>query len=847
MDKRAMWKWLILVVLIAAALATVLPLDQKIRLGLDLKGGTSFVVQIDEEAVAAEVRDKHPDFTDAQVQEQVLAQVGNAQSRAVEVIRNRVDNMGIAEPVIDPEKGNRIVVQLPGIGQDKREEAERSIQSAAFLSFRMVHPDNDKLIEDLFDKGLAPSNYVIVSRTVRGREESLFRREKSAPAMDAAQRKDLAKFHAPAGYDLMLEREKVAGEDVYRPYFVSHRLELTGDTLKNAGVDYRALGQPVVTLQFDGNGTRKFRRVTSDYAPGGAKNPSRGGTDRYMMMAIVMDDTLYSAPRINEPIPGGRAEISGSFSIAEATFLSNVLRAGALPAPVKIVEKRVVDPTLGRDSIDSGVKAGLYGCIAIIVLMGAYYLVAGLLADLALILNVVLLPLGMILVAGFLGVFSGEGRSAGAIALPVLTLPGIAGIALSIGMAVDANVLIFERMREELRTGKGLVGTIQAGFERAFTAILDSNMTTIITAIILFLLGSGPVRGYAVTLTAGLIVSLYTAVIVTRMCFNVIAARRTDTGVLRMMSVIKQTNFDFMKPWKVALAISLVVIVGSWGLMVAHGAKDRRSVFGVDFTGGSSLTLSFTKGQEPGVEDLRSTLGGVGIGDATIQYQAGMESGSAREFLQVKVGDQSEGAKVEKLLLEKFPGAGFKLMKQDDVGPLVGGELQRKAMWAMLASLVAMVIYIWIRFEFGFGLGAVAALFHDVLVTAGVMHLLGFQFNLTIVAALMTIVGYSVNDTIVIFDRIREDLRLVRNKSFTDICNQSMNETLARTLLTNFMTFVSVLFLLIMGGGAIKDFATAMFIGMISGTYSTIYIATPVVLMWYGFKTPQLGKKPTVA
>ncbi len=845
MDKRAMWKWLILVVLIAGALATVLPLKQKIRLGLDLRGGTSFVVQIDEEAIAQELRDKNPEQTDAQIQEQVKAQVAKAQQRAVEVIRNRVDNLGIAEPVIYPEKGNRIVVQLPGIGQEKREEAERSIQSAAFLTFRMVHENNEALVEALFDKGLAPTGYVVVSRTVRGREESLYRREKSAPPMDPALRRELARFQAPAGYDLMLEREKVAGEDMYRPYFVSHRKELTGDTLKDAGVDYRALGQPVVTLRFDANGTRKFRRVTSDYAPGGAKNPTRAGAERFMMMAIVMDDTLYSAPRINEPIPGGRAEISGSFSIAEATFLSNVLRAGALPAPVKIVEKRVVDPTLGQDSIDSGVKAGIYGCVAIIVLMGAYYLVAGLLADLALILNVVLLPLGMILVAGFLGIFSGEGRSTGAIALPVLTLPGIAGIALSIGMAVDANVLIFERIREELRTGKGLVASIQAGFERAFTAIIDSNLTTIITAVILFLLGSGPIRGYAVTLTAGLIVSVYTAVIVTRMCFNVIASRRTDTKVLRMMSLIKQTNFDFMKPWKVAVGISLVVIVASWGLMVAHGVKDKRSVFGVDFTGGSSLTLSFHKGQEPGVEDVRSTLGGAGIGDATIQYQSGMEAGGGREFLQIKVGAQSDGAKVEKMLLEKFPGAGFKLMKQDDVGPLVGSELKTKAGWAMLASFVAMIIYIWIRFEFGFGLGAVAALIHDVLVTAGVMHLLGFQLNLTIVAALMTIIGYSVNDTIVIFDRIREDLRLVRNKSFTEICNQSMNETLSRTLLTNFMTFVSILFLLVMGGGAIKDFATAMCIGMISGTYSTIYIATPVVLMWYGFKTPQLGKKPT--
>jgi preprotein translocase SecF subunit len=224
-----------------------------------------------------------------------------------------------------------------------------------------------------------------------------------------------------------------------------------------------------------------------------------------------------------------------------------------------------------------------------------------------------------------------------------------------------------------------------------------------------------------------------------------------------------------------------------------------------------------------------------------IQYQKDVQMGD-REFLQIKVGGMAEGKLAAETLLAQFPAAGFKVMQSDDVGPQVGKELMRKAMWALIWSLVAIIVYLWIRFELGFGIGAVVALLHDVLITAGICHLCGFQINMIVVAALLTITGYSVNDTIVIFDRIREDLRLVRNKTFREICNQSMNETLARTLLTNFMTFVSVLCLLLLGGGAIKDFAFAMFIGMISGTYSTMYIATPVVLMWYGFKTPDLGK-----
>jgi SecD/SecF fusion protein len=633
---------------------------------------------------------------------------------------------------------------------------------------------------------------------------------------------------------MLLEKEKVQGQDVYSPHFVEKRTQLTGDTLENARVEYDAMNQPRVNLEFDSKGAKKFAMVTSDYAPGGARNPN---PQVGRQMAIVLDGTLYSAPVIREAIHGGRAEISGSFTGPEANLLSNVLKSGSLPAPVKIVEQRIIDPSLGAETVRSGITAGIMGIVAIIVLMALYYLVSGLLADAALILNVVLLPLGMIVVAGVLGMFAKDARGGGAIALPVLTLPGIAGIALSIGMAVDANVLIFERIREELRSGKSLLASVQFGFQRALSAILDSNLTTIITAVILFIMGSGPVRGYAVTLIAGLIVSVYTAVIVTRMGFNLITSRTSSTGVLKMMQAIKPTAFDFMKPWKLALGVSVTIVVVSWALMISHGLKDPTRVFGVDFTGGSQLTFSFEK--KVSVEQLRAALEAGGVKDATPLYQKEMQSN--REFLMVKAGNSDEGVKIKDIVTGQFQASTFKLLQQDDVGPQVGAELKQKALIAMGLSLIAMIIYIWYRFELGFGMGAVAALFHDVLITVGICHLLGVQLNMTVMAALMTIVGYSVNDTIVIFDRIREDLHIVRNKSFVDICNQSMNETLSRTLLTNFLTFVSVLCLLVFGGGAIRDFSIAMFIGMVSGTYSTIYIATPVVLLWYRFKAPDLG------
>lgn len=841
MLKKSLWKWLVLVVVLCGSLALIWPTDsngpwyQKIPLGLDLKGGTSFMVEIDEQAIRDQIREENKEISEQGIAEKLPARIADAQKRAVEVIRNRIDGLGISEPNIFPLRNHRVVVQLPGVGEAKRDEAAKNIQSAAFLEFRLVHKDNRELVAKLFSKGLAPTGFIID----KAGGMDVYKRDRGAvkdAEMDREFRDKLGRFQAPHSYEFMLEKELIDGVVVYRPYFIERKRQMTGESLKMARVDFDQLRRPVVNIEFDAKGARKFASVTGDYAPNGQKNMN---SPDGRQLAIVLDGTLYSAPELKVPIRDGRAEISGNFTYEEASFLSNILKAGSLPAPVNIIERRIVDPTLGSDTIRSGVSAGLYGCLAIIVFMAIYYLFSGLVADLALVLNVVLLPLGMVLVAGFLGIFSTEARAGSAVALPVLTLPGIAGIALTIGMAVDANVLIFERIREELRAGKGFLSAVQAGYSRAFTAIFDSNITTIITGVILFILaGAGPVRGYSVTLIGGLIVSLFTAVVVTRLCFELLAQWTTKPGWLKMLSILKETRIDFMSKWKVALTGSILVIVVSWGSMIYHGRQSPSKVFGVDFTGGTSLTLSFA--QKPEVETIRAKLEAAGIRDVMIQFQKEMDN--PQEFLVLKMGPPPGDLKVDEMLAAAFPEAQFKVLQADDVKSQVGGEMKKNAAWAMFWSLIAMILYISWRFEFGFALGAVAALFHDVLVTAGVCHLLGVQINMTVVAALMTIVGYSVNDTIVIFDRIREDLRLVRNRSFVDICNLSMNQTLSRTLLTNFLTLISVLFLLILGGGSIRDFSLAMFIGMLAGTYSTIYIATPVVLLWYGFKTPELGR-----
>ncbi|RKX32462.1 MAG: protein translocase subunit SecDF [Verrucomicrobia bacterium] len=828
-DRYAFWKWLLLLVLLSWSMVLITPLSKKLKLGLDLRGGTSFVLEVDVSALEEDAR-------------------RDALERALEVVRNRVDAMGVSEPVIYPEpRNNRIVVQIPGLRAEERQRAIENLKRAAYLEFRLVHPKNDHLVQSLFEKGLAPPGYRIVKveeEDASGRWISTYLYQEDPSRVPEGMsreelREKLGSFQAPPGYEFMLKKEIHHGQELYRPYFVKKRPELTGEYLKTAGVDIRQLGQPVVTLRFDAKGARKFARVTENYAPGGPKNPSATGR-RYL--AIVLDGTLYSAPFIKTPIYGGEAVIEGNFTPDEARDLAIVLRAGALPAPLRIVEERAVDPTLGRDSIRSGKRATIMAGVAVMVFMLLYYRLSGTVADGALILDLLLLPLGMMIASGFLGLLTAAQSVGNArISLPTLTLPGIAGIALTAGMAVDANILIFERIREELRGGKRIWSAITAGYERAFRTILDANVTTIITAVILFWQGSGPIRGFAVTLTAGILVSMYTALVVTKMLFHLMVGYLGLKNI-RMMRLFTKPQFDFLGKRTIGVLLSLLVIGGSWTAFVIKGERN----LGVDFTGGRSIT--FAVGEHIPVEEIRSALQKAGIGEAQIQYvkriSADLEAAKA-ENLEVRVAFDA-GNRAREALLSRFGDRGLKVLQEDSVGPKVGRELQRKAVIAIVFALVGIVIYITLRFEFGFAIGAIVALAHDVLITVGVYCLLGRQLSLPIIAALLTIVGYSVNDTIVVFDRIRENLRLRGSgASFIAIANSSINQTLSRTLLTSVTTLLSVGILLFFGGGAINDFALTLFIGIIVGTYSSIFIATPVTLLWHREKRPESGKTGT--
>jgi len=414
---------------------------------------------------------------------------------------------------------------------------------------------------------------------------------------------------------------------------------------------------------------------------------------------------------------------------------------------------------------------------------------------------------------------------AGAISLPTLTLYGIAGIVLTVGMAVDANVLTFERMREEWKVGKSISGAINAGYNKAFSTILDANVTTLLTAIILFKTGAGPIRGFAVTLSAGILVSMFIVLIITRLFFNTLADFNMLKS-LKMMSIpfLENAKFNFVSKRKLAAIISVVVIVLSWLFFFTKGEKN----FGVDFTGGTVTTYTFD--QEQPIDVVRSTLETAGYEGASVAYQSSLTGDE--KYLEVKV-KATEGGEVGAQNAVKALDGNYKIVKADSVGSQIGDELKKRGLTAIILALVGIIVYISIRFEFAFAMGAITALAHDVLITVGIYCALGNELSMPIIAALLTIVGYSVNDTIVVFDRIREDLKLEKGKSYKEIANLSINQTLTRTVLTSVTTLLTVVMLLVFGGGAVKDFALALFIGILVGTYSSIFVATPVVLLWH--------------
>jgi SecD/SecF fusion protein len=840
---REYWRLLIIGATIALALFYLYPtyqfyyappenLDQRervkqqaINLGLDLQGGIHLVLEVDQTNLS---EDEKTDVV----------------ARALEIIRNRIDQFGVSEPIIHREGDWRIVVELPGVQDIER--AKGLIGKTARLEFKILKSDADRAgIIEKIDQHLAvqapvdtekaedpllgqPSEEIpSLSRyMLSSRGDFVVPEDNILTVRELLNRPDVQKLLPPDAQFLWNSKEEEMGDGQrYRAlYYLKRRVEMTGEILSDASVttgqSFENAGQPIVNFTTTSQGVRLFGRVT------GANVGER--------MAIILDDQVYSAPTIRSKINQGSGIIEGTGTVDEAKDLAIVLRAGALPADVNIVEDRTVGPSLGRDSIEQGKNAALIGLVIVIIFMVIYYGFSGLVADLALVLNLVFV---MAILAAFQG---------------TLTLPGIAGIILTIGMAVDANVLILERIREELRAEKTVRVAIENGYARAVQTIVDANVTTIITAIVLYQYGTGPIKGFALTLMIGIISSMFTAIFVTRTIYDTIVSRQVNPRLsIGRLRVFGDTSINFLGVRRGAFILSAVLILFGLGSTITKGGYN----LGIDFAGGTLLELHFDPPASVG--DIRQSLGDVRVEDQRMDLRNSeiKEFGTVNDIL-IRVEEEAEGTAIadaiKTRLKSDFAGNIQNetewLRRQEAVGPKIGEELKTNAVYAILVAMILIIIYVWWRFrQIEFGIAAVIALFHDVMITLGIFSVMNWEISLAIVAALLTIVGYSLNDTIVVYDRIREDIKLYRRDTFGSVINRAINECLNRTVLTSGTTMLVVLSLILLGGEVIRDFAFALLIGVIVGTYSSAFVASPIVVEWHNRREAKAGRSRSAA
>ena len=717
---------------IFASLATcglaLYPLSKTIQLGLDLRGGTEFLLQVQ----------GNPDKS--------------ALDQASSVIRKRLDAMGTREISITPEGSDRLRIQIPGLEGAAVDQTRKQISQVAKLTFQLV-PENQQEILDAAkaNGGKLPFKY----------------------AMD---------------YEILkMEERDLSNKEVESQIVVETKVALSGKHVTRAYRSIQQMGESIVNMDFDSVGRQQFADITS--------------ANVGHQFAIVLDGVVRSAPVIRTAIPDGHCYIEGgNMTPLECDELASVLM-NPLENPIRMLDERSVDASLGADSIQSGLRAGIIALILVVSFMSTYYRVSGLISVLALAVNLVLL-------FGLLAQFHFT-----------LTLPGIAGIVLTIGMAVDANVLIYERIRDELANGKPARTAIDTGFEKAFSAIFDSNVTTLIPAIVLAYLGTGPLRGFAVTLVLGIVANLFAALVVSRNAFDWILAG-TDTPNLYMMQFIKSPKFDFLKLRGAGLTLSLLILLAGGAAVAFKG----ESLLGVDFRGGDAVTMGYQ--QEVEIGQMRGALDKAGLKDFTLQ------PAPLSKTLLVQTEEQ-QGEHAAQILQQNFPQAGFSVNGVDKIGAQVGSEMKQKALMALMAGLLGILIYAAIRFEWSYALAAAVGQLHDVLIALSIMALLGRELTLPLVAAFLTIAGYSINDKIVVFDRIREGARLREKGSFYEVINRSLNLTLARTILTGSTCLLATFALVIFGGPVIHDFSLAMFIGIMSGIYSSHFIS-PGLAWWLG-------------
>jgi len=813
-------------------------------------------------------------MTDNDVKPIIRTKVDESIVSAFEVLRKRIDQFGVTQPNIQ-RLGNsgRILVELPGVKDKKR--ATELITTTAQLEFwdafpgqsfnqflgqanevlkgivktdapvEEIEPQGDTedaegdQIADLLGETSTDTTAVVVNPLldlVRGfgyqggpviASFEIKDKQKISEYLNMAQVRALlpnelkyARFAWGIPESLPLVDNPDNKIDLVELYALQGNREnkppLSGAVITDARNAFAPNGKPTVSMQMNAKGAKVWEEMT-----GRAFNT--GG-----QIAIVLDNIVYSAPGVTTgAISGGNSEISGQFSLNEAIDLSNVLRAGKLPARAEIVQADVVGPSLGKEAIDSGMKSFLIALTLVLLWMVFYYGKAGIFSDMALMLNILLI----------FGVLSGLGA--------VLTLPGIAGIVLTIGIAVDANVLIYERIREELTKGKGQKEAVKDGFSNALSSILDANITTGLTALILFIFGTGPIKGFATTLLIGIVTSLFTAIFITRLLIDwyVNKGGKLDFSTSITKGLFRNININFLKKRKMSYIISAAIILGGLGSLFTTGLDE-----GIDFVGGRTYTVRFA--QDVNAEEVSGaviatfgsgeikTIGGANQLKISTKYKIDENSPDVDEEVQSKLYEALTTYLPDGLAYDEFssPQGNVGIMYSGKVSPTIADDIKKSSIWAILGSLIVVFLYILIRFKkWQFSLGAVAAVFHDVLIVLGIFSItwrfmpFSMEIDQAFIAAILTVIGYSLNDTVVVFDRIREFLHEHTGWELNKTVNSALNSTLSRTLNTSLTTLVVLLAMFIFGAESLRGLLFALIVGVIVGTYSSVFIATPIM------------------
>lgn len=732
-----------LLIIVATAFSVLTLKNLGIKLGIDLLGGSEFIVKLSP--------GRSDDGTEKAVTKESIQQ-------AIAILEKRLNPDGQKDLLLAPEGTDRILVQMPGVKAEDVEDVRTKIQQVAHLEFRIVHNQSAAKLAEIKARGGVKEP---------GWDE--------LPFQDAAKGSELVRDHA----------------------------DLEGKYVKRAFATYDSEGWKCV-LNLDSTGAKLFDELAS-------KNKGN-------QMAIIVDGKIISAPVLQTDHFGGTAVISGNaahpFKETEVRTLASLLE-NPLDNPMQIMSESAVSSSYGQSSIDEGKWICIGGLLITTIIMLIFYRVAGLVAIVGLVVNLVLL-------FGAMSLFQFT-----------MTMPGIAGIILTMGIAVDANVLIYERLREEQEAGKSLISALDTAYEKAFSAIADSNVTSLITAIILFIIAGGLVRGFAVTLMIGLLSSLVGALVVTRVIFMWVV----DGGHLKTLTVTKVIPnhvFDIMSRARGFIIASLVLTAVSFAVLGIKGS----SSFGIDFRGGSITQIELNSGKDIATQDIEGFLKGLkgpdgkSIGTAYVQRK----NVGGSNVIAVR-SEFDAGPVIQNAVPAKYGKEIVKGVNSERVGSIIGGEMAKTSLWALLISLVAIFIYLSLRFEWAFAVGAIVALFHDVLMVPGLCVLFGQELSVIHVGALLTIAGYSINDTIVVFDRIRETIQRGGALGDTrDMMNNAICKTLSRTILTSFVTFAPMFILIFAGNPAMVEFALPITIGIVLGTYSSIFIASPLVL-WYATHT----------